>query len=80
MLIYIDTAFPYEFETKELCLRYVIIRCHNIKHSLRFIQKDTEQLCVRCPVSGDYLEIFGENYEIEWLHKQLNIRGWYRTT
>lgn len=78
MFIYIDTTVPYEFKTKEACYKHVVIRCHNIKKSLRFVEKDIGHLCVRCPISGDYLEIFGEQFEIDWLDKQLRINSWYR--
>ena len=80
MEIFIDTTVPYKFDSLEKCYKYVILRCHNIKKSLRFIEKDTEQLCVRCPVSGDYLEIFGTAEEINSLDKLLSKNNWYRIT
>ena len=80
MYIFIDTVVPYEFETKERCYRHVTLRCHDIKRSLRRIEKDKEHLCVRCPLSGDYLEIYGKPAEIEWLDNELNLQDWYRPT
>lgn len=80
MYIFIDTVVPYEFETKERCYRHVTLRCHGIKRSLRRIEKDKEHLCVRCPLSGDYLEIYGKPAEIEWLDNELGLQDWYRPT
>lgn len=78
MYIFIDTTVPYEFAHKEDCLRHVTLRCHGIKKSLTFVEKDKEHLCVRCPLSGDYLEIFGKSIEIEWLNDMLHKYKWYR--
>ena len=39
---------------------------------------DSEHLTVRCPLSGDYLDILGSQEELNWLHAQLTIREWYR--
>lgn len=78
MYIFIDTTVPYEFAHKEDCFRHVTLRCHGIKKSLTFVEKDKEHLCVRCPLSGDYLEIFGKSTEIEWLNDMLHKYKWYR--
>ena len=75
-----NTTVPYEFKTKEQCMYYVKERAMNIKKSLRFVEKDTGHLCVRCPVSGDYLEIYGKPAEIEWLDNELGLQDWYRPT
>lgn len=74
-----NTTVPYEFKTKEQCMYYIKERAMNIKKSLRFVEKDTGHLCVRCPVSGDYLEIYGEQFDIDWLHRNLSKHQWYRT-
>ena len=79
MYIFIDTTVPYEFAHKEDCFRHVTLRCHGIKKSLTFVEKDKEHLCVRCPLSGDYLEIYGEQSDIDWLHRNLSKHQWYRT-
>ena len=78
MYIFIDTTVPYEFAHKEDCFRHVTLRCHGIKKSLTFVEKDKEHVCVRCPLSGDYLEIFGKSTEIEWLNDMLHKYKWYR--
>jgi hypothetical protein len=77
MLLFNDTFIPYEF-TKEECLRHVESRCQNLKKSLKLITMDSEHLEVRCPLSGDYLEIVGSEQEINWLHAELTKRKWYK--
>lgn len=78
MTIFTDTYVPYEFDNKQECLKHVESRCHGLKKALRFIEMDNEHLTVRCPLSGDYLEIVGTEDDLNWLHSQLTIRGWYR--
>ena len=78
MYIFIDTTVPYEFKKKEDCFHHITLRCHGIKKSVTFGEKDKEHLCVRCPLSGDYLEIFGKSAEIEWLDVMLKKYNWYR--
>lgn len=79
MTIFTGTFIPYEYE-KHDALRHVEERCHGIKNSLRFIEMDNEHLCVRCPLSADYLDIVGTEEEINWLHSELTKRKWYRKT
>ena len=78
MTIFTDTYIPYEFTNKFDCLAYVESRCQGLKKSLRFVEMDNEHLTVRCPLSGDYLEITGTVEELDWLHAELSKRGWYR--
>jgi hypothetical protein len=78
MTIINDTYIPYEYNEKVDCLKHIESRCHGIKKSLRFIEKDSEHLCVRCPLSGDYLDILGSEEELDWLHNELRRRKWYR--
>lgn len=79
MTIFNDTFIPYEFD-KHNTLQYIEERCHGIKKSLRFIEIDNEHLVVRCPLSGDYLDITGDAVELQWLHHELMRRRWYRLT
>lgn len=78
MYIFIDTTIPYEFKNKNDCYKHIVSRCFNIKKSLRFMEKDKGHLCVRCPISGDYLEIFGDDTDIEWLLNMLRTAKWLR--
>lgn len=78
MTIFTGTYIPYEYNNKHECLRYVESRCHDIKKSLRFIEMDSEHLTVRCPLSGDYLDILGTPEELNWIHAELTKRNWYR--
>lgn len=79
MLIFTDTFIPYDYN-KQDALKYIESRCHGIKKSLRLIKMDSEHLEVRCPLSGDYLEIVGSEADINWLHAELTKRKWYRTS
>ena len=78
MTIFTDTYIPYEFDNKFECLKHIEGRCLNLKKALRFIEIDNEHLRVRCPLSGDYLDIIGKPDEINWIHAELTRREWYR--
>lgn len=79
MIIFTGTYIPYEYANKYDVLKYIESRCHKIKKSLRFVEKDNEHLTVRCPLSGDYLDITGSQEDIDWLDSELKRRQWYRT-
>ena len=79
MTVITDTYIPYEFNNKYECLKHVESRCHGLKKSLRFVEMDNEHLELRCPLSGDYITITGEESELNWLHSELTKRKWYRT-
>ena len=80
MTIFTGTFIPYEYDNSREVFDYIVERCYKIKRSLRLVEKDTEHLEVRCPMSGDYLTIVGEEQELRWLDNELRVRGWYRTT
>lgn len=80
MEIHTSKYEPYQYVTRYETLRYVEARAQNLKHSIRLVQKDSERLVLRCPLSGDYIDILGEPGDIEWLNEKLKERNWYRTT
>ena len=78
MTIFTDTFMAYDFENMHTCYKYIESRCANIKNSLRLVEKDNEHLRVRCPLSGDYLDVVGTTEELDWINNQLRIKNWYR--
>lgn len=78
MKIESNTSIPYEFGDIWNALRHVESRCHGIKKSLRKIEKTSGHLVVRCPLAGDYLDIYGDEDEIDWLDNKLEMLHWYR--
>ena len=77
MIIMTNTFIPYELDKHDTA-KYIEDRCLGLKKALRQIEKDTEHLIVRCPVSGDYLAVSGTAQELEWLNKELVMRGLYK--
>lgn len=80
MTIFTGTFIPYEYDSARDVYAHILERCYRIKRSLRLVEKDTEHLEVRCPMSGDYLTIVGSEQELNWLDNELRTKGWYRTT
>lgn len=79
MTIFTGDFTPYNYVTKYETLKYVKSRTHDLKKSLRLVEKDNEHLTIRCPLSGDYLDILGTVEELDWLHNELIKGNWYRT-
>ena len=79
MTIITDTYIPYEFD-KLNCLKYLESRTCGLRNSLRVVEKDTEHITIRCPMSGDYLDVIGTAEELEWLDDQLQRRNLYKLT
>lgn len=80
MTIFNDTFVPFSFPKKEDCYMYVIDRAHRIKRSLRLVESDNEHLTIRCPLSGDFLDVTGTPQELAWLNHKLSINNWWRIT
>ena len=78
MTIFTGNYVPYEYANRCETLKYVTSRALGLKKSLRLVEKDSEHLTIRCPLSGDYLEIVGEKDDLEWLDNELRKQGWYR--
>lgn len=60
------------------CVHVINMKCRGIKKSLRQIEKDTEHLKVRCPVSGEFLIIEGTLDEINALDTAIARLQLYR--
>lgn len=69
---------PYDFDNVESCVNYIIERTHFIKKSLCFVEFDSEHLTVRCPLSGEYLDIVGDTDSLNQINKTLEEGDWYR--
>lgn len=77
MIIDYNSYIPFEC-TKQEALKHLEERTFGITNSIRLIEKKKGYLCVRCPFSGDYLEIYGTVDEVYWLNKQLRLLNLYR--
>ena len=78
MTIFTGDYTPYHYVSRYETFNYVKSRAQGLKKSLRLVEKDSEHLTIRCPLSGDYLEIVGEKDDLEWLDKELRKQNWYR--
>ena len=80
MTIFTGNYVPYEYANRYETLKYVTSRAQGLKKSLRLVEKDSEHLTIRCPLSGDYITVVGEKEDLDWLHAELTKRRWYRTS
>lgn len=77
-IIYTNTYIPYEFDTLEETIDYIIQMSHGLKSAIRLVEKNTEHLVIRCPVSGEYLDILSSEANLNELHELLISRNLYR--
>ena len=77
MILNIGTFVPLNLP-KEKALSYIEERAIGIKHSIGMIEKTSEHLVVRCPLSGDYVELVGSSSDLDWVSKELEKHDWYR--
>lgn len=73
-----NTFIPYTFEDINECVKYIKDMSFNILYSIRLIEKTPERLIIRCPVSGEYLDIHGSESAIDWLDDELISQNLYR--
>ncbi len=78
MTIFDGTFIPYEYNSKRDALTHVLASCQEIRHSLRKVEKDSEHLALRLPLSGRIIDIVGTSEDVEWLDKELEIRSLYK--
>lgn len=80
MTIFTGDYTPYNYVSRYETLRHVKSRAQGLKKSLRLVEKDSEHLTIRCPLSGDYIEIVGDKEDLEWLDNELRKQDLYRPT
>ena len=73
-----NTFIPYTFDDTESCVNYIKGMSFNITYSIRLVEKTPERLIIRCPVSGEYLDIHGSEPAIELLDDELTLQNLYR--
>ena len=67
------------FQTLNEFYDYITQRCIG-KHSLKLVTKEEGHLKLRCPLVGDYLDVYGDDFEIDWLDNALYENEWYKVT
>lgn len=80
MTILNNTFIPYEFDMKEGAYAYICERAFFIKKSITLVEADSSHICLRMPVSGDYMDVLGTVQELAWLNQKLQLNRWYRIT
>lgn len=74
-----NVYLPYEFATIDGAVSFIRQLSMGITHGLLLIEKDTEHLTVRCPVSGEYLDITSSNKNLVALDKELHKQHLYKS-
>lgn len=69
---------PYEFATVDGTVDFIRQLSMGITHGIVRIEKDTEHLSIRCPVSGEYLDITSSEKMLNELDKELLKQHLYK--
>ena len=75
-----DVYIPYEFATIDGAVNFIRQISMGITHGILRIEKDTEHLTVRCPVSGEYLDITSSTKNLDALDRDLYKQHLYKTS
>lgn len=74
-----DVFIPYEFTSVTDAINFIKQLCFGITHGITLMEKDTEHLSIRCPVSGEYLDITSSTIILNKLHRELQKEHLYIT-
>lgn len=74
-----DVYLPYEFATVKGAIEFIKQLSMGITHGITRIEKDTEHLSIRCPVSGEYLDITASTSTLNTLDRELHKQHLYVT-
>lgn len=78
VLIIGDDYAPYDFFNWREAANFLIDKCYGMKRAMKFIEKDKEHLEVRCPLTGEYLTVLGDEDDLEHIHLTLILHNLYR--
>lgn len=74
-----DVFMPYEFATVSGAISFIKQLSMGITHGIILLEKDTEHLTLRCPVSGEYLDITSSVDVLNKLDRELRRNHLYKT-
>ena len=74
-----DVFLPYEFATVEGAINFIKQLSMGMTHGISKIEKNTEHLTIRCPVSGEYLDITSSEKTLNELDRELFKQHLYKT-
>ena len=78
ILVIGDTFLPYDFMTWRECCNFLIDKCYGMKKAMTLIAKDKEHLEMRCPLTGEYLTVLANQYDLEHIHRTFILQNLYR--
>ena len=74
-----NVFLPYEFTSIRDTMTFIKQTSMGITHGITKIEKDTEHLSIRCPVSGEYLDITASTSTLNLLDRELERQHMYIT-
>lgn len=78
VLVIGDDYAPYDFFNWREACNFIIDKCYGMKRAMKLIQKDKEHLELRCPLTGEYLTVLGDESDLEHIHTTLILHNLYR--
>lgn len=71
-------VLPYDFLSVDSCCSFIEDKCYNTVASLTFIKRDKEQLYLRCPLSGEFMNVYASEPDLDAVDDYLILHNLYR--
>lgn len=78
ILVIGDTFTPYDFLNWQEACNFLIDKCYGMKRAMRLMEKNSERLELRCPLTGEYLTVLGSTDDLERIHRTFILQNLYR--
>lgn len=78
ILVIGDTFTPYDFRNWQEACNFLIDKCYTMKRAMILMEKNSERLELRCPLTGEYLTVLGSTDDLEHIHRTFILQNLYR--
>lgn len=78
ILIIGDTYTPYDFNNWREACNYLYDKCYGITRAMTLIKKDKEHLELRCPLTGEYLNVLASEDDLAAIDEFFTRHNLYR--
>ena len=78
ILVIGDDYLPYDFMSWREAANFLIDKCYGMKRAMTLLSKDKEHLEMRCPLTGEYLTVLGDEDDLEYIHTTFILQNLYR--
>lgn len=78
ILVITEDYLHYDFMTWQECANFLIDKCYGLKRAMTLVEKTKEHLVMRCPLTGEDIEVLGSSHDLECIHTNFILQNLYR--